>query len=524
MKLGTLVSFSLRRDRRKLALWLILIAVLPAGIAASFADLYPDRASRLPFAADIAANPGLRALTGPALDLTTLGGLTSWRGMGIACVFAGLMNILQVLRQTRAEEESGRLELLRSAPVARSDPLAAALVTALIANLALAVLIALGLIGAGLPAGGAFGFGLAVAVCGLTFAALAAVAAQLTEITRPATAIASAGLAAAYLLRAVGDSSGPSWLSWLSPIGWAQQSRPFGAERLWSLLLGLGLTGLLTRLAFWLAARRDFGSGLLAARPGPPRAHRLGSSFALAWRLQRGALETWAAGFAVLGVVVGALADSVDQLIRDSPQLGDVLEALGGGAQSATDSYLGTVLGVTGLMAGAYTVSALLRLSTEEAEGRAETLLATPVGRLPWAAGHLAITLAGAAALMLVAGLAAGLTDSLVSGQNEVPRILLAALSQTFAAWVFAGLALMLFGARPSAAPLAWAAIGLAAVLQLIGPALELPQPVLDLSPFTHLPALPGDALTVVPWGWLVGVTALLAGAGLITLDRRDLT
>jgi ABC-2 type transport system permease protein len=523
MRCRTLAGFSLRKDRLKISIWLIGTAVLPAGIAASFARLYPDRASRLPFAAGIAANAGLRALTGPAQDLTTLGGLTSWRGMGVTCVFAGLMGILQVLRQTRAEEESGRLELLRSAPVAAADPLGAALVTALIVNLALAVLIALGLIGAGLPAGGAFGFGLAVGACGMTFAALAAVAAQLTEITRPATAIASAALAGAYLLRAVGDSSGPSWLSWLSPIGWAQQSRPFGSERAWTPLLSLGLAGLLAWVAFRLAAHRDFGSGLLAARPGPPRAHRLSSSLALAWRLQRAALGAWAIGFAVLGVVVGALANSVGDLVEDSPQLADVLTALGG-EQSVVDSYLGTVFGVCGLMAGVYTVSALLRLSTEEAEGRAETLLATPVGRRPWAVGHLAIALAGAAALMLVAGMVTGMAYSLVSTEGELPRILLAALSQTFAAWVFAGLGLLLFGARPSATLLSWAAIGLAAVLQLLGPALDLPQIVLDVSPYTHLPTLPGDEFTIVPWLWLTGVTTLLAGGGLITLDRRDLT
>ncbi|GLY26770.1 hypothetical protein [Kineosporia sp. NBRC 101731] len=495
----SLTRFALRQDRVRLTVWLLAIACLPVAIASSFANLYPDQASRIPFAADVAANPGLRALTGPALDLTTLGGLTTWRGMGTTCAFTAIMSFLLVLRHTRAAEESGRLELLRAAPIGRSAPLGAALLTAFIAHLLLAVLIGLTLTAAGLPTGGSMLFGLAVASCGLVFAALAAVAAQITEITRPATAICAAALASAYLLRAVGDASGPQWLSWFSPLGLAQQLRPFGTVQWWTLLVSLSAACLFGLVAFLIAGRRDVGSGLLAAAPGPARARNLGSSFALAWRLQRGTLLGWAVGFAVTGAAVGALANSVSSLVDDSPQLADVLTALGG-KQSVVDSYLGAMFGICGLVAAAYAVSTLLRLNTEETEGRAETLLATPTGRLPWALGHLTIALAGALVLMLVAGLSTGLAYTLTSGQGDLPDLLLTALSQVFAAWVFAGLGLLLFGTRPSAAPLAWAALGAAAGIQLLGAALDLPQAVMDLSPFTHLPDRPATDLPVEPW------------------------
>ncbi|GAB6900097.1 ABC transporter permease [Kineosporia succinea] len=519
----TLTRFALRKDRVRLTVWILAISCLPVAVASSFAGLYPDVASRVPFAADIEANSGLRALTGPAVDLTTLGGLTSWRAMGTTGIFTAIMNILLVLRHTRADEESGRLELLRSAPVSRAAPLDAALLTALLANIVLGLLISVTLATSGLPVGGSLGFGAAVAGCGLVFAGVAAVTAQLTEITRPATGIASATLAAAYLLRAAGDSTGATWLSWLSPLGWAQRLRPFGEVRWWTLLASLGASAALVLLAHRLQSRRDFGSGIVAARPGPPRAQGLGSSFALAWRLQRGALLGWAAGFAVLGAAVGALANSVGSLVDDSPQLADVLTALGG-EQSVVDSYLGTVFGICGLVAGAYAVSALLRLGTEEGSGRAEMLLATPVGRLPWALGHLTVALAGPAALMVVAGIFTGATYGLVSGSwSAFGGSVLAAVSQVFAAWVFAGLGLLLFGVRPSAAAGAWALLGLAAALQMLGPVLDLPQAVLDLSPFAHLPTLPGGSVSVVPWGWLVLVTALLTGAGLAGLRRRDL-
>ena len=80
----------------------------------------------------------------------------------------------------------------------------------------------------------------AFALAGLSFAAVAAVAAQVTQGAGAARGLGIAVLGGAYLLRAVGDAGGrrsTSPLSWLSPIGWAQQLRPYADERWWVLPL-----------------------------------------------------------------------------------------------------------------------------------------------------------------------------------------------------------------------------------------------------------------------------------------------
>ena len=63
---------------------------------------------------------------------------------------------------------------------------------------------------------------------------MAAVAAQVSETARGARGLAIAVLGAVFLLRGVGDSagaSGPTWLTWLSPVGWAELARPFAGDR-----------------------------------------------------------------------------------------------------------------------------------------------------------------------------------------------------------------------------------------------------------------------------------------------------
>ncbi|GAA4326066.1 hypothetical protein GCM10023178_38580 [Actinomadura luteofluorescens] len=61
------------------------------------------------------------------------------------------------------------------------------------------------------------------------------------------------------------------------------------------------------------------------------------------------------------------------------------------------------------------------------------------------------------------------------------------------------------------------------AVVTLFGAGLDLNQWVLDVSPFTHVPKLPGHAFTAVPLLWLLAVAAVLSALGLLGLRRRDL-
>jgi ABC-2 type transport system permease protein len=172
-----------------------------------------------------------------------------------------------------------------------------------------------------------------------------------------------------------------------------------------------------------------------------------------------------------------------------------------------------------GMLAALYAVSAVLRLHSEETGGRAEPILANAVGRLRWATGHLTIAFGGAALIMLLSGL--GLT--LGYGADLGP-ILAATLVQLPAIWTLGALAVLLHGISPRLSPASWAAAGLALALGWIGPALNLPQAVLDISPFGHLPKLPGGDMA---WGPVIALTAIAAAliaVGLTGLRRRDLT
>ncbi|HEY0409510.1 MAG TPA: ABC transporter permease, partial [Candidatus Dormibacteraeota bacterium] len=482
---GALVRLALRRDRVMIPAWVLVLLSLVTSTASAFRSLYPTPESRLQFAGGILHSPTLVALYGPLYNPDSVGGLTAWRILAVAATLAALMSVLLVVRHSRAEEEAGRLELVGSAAVGRLAPLTAALLVAAGADLLLALLAAAGLAGLGLPAAGALALGLALGAAGLVFAAVAAVASQLSGTARGATGLAGAALGAAYLLRAVGDATTASWLSWLSPIGWAERVRPFAGDRLAVAGLAVAVSAALAAAAYALVARRDLGAGLLPVRPGPAQASPwLRSPLALAWRLQRGPLLGWAAGFAVMGAAAGSVARGVEDLVRGSAQLEDIIRRMGG-ERGLVDSYLATVMGLAGLIAGAYAVQATLRLRAEETGQRAEPLLAAPVSRIAWAWSHLVFAVAGSGVVLAAAGAAAGVSDGLRAGDvgGDLGRLLEGALVQLPAVWVVAGIATLLFGVAPRVATASWGALGAFLLLGQSGPGLGLSPWVIDLSP-----------------------------------------
>ena len=523
---GSLVWLILRRDRVVLPLWVVSLALLPVAIANTMHDLYPTGAERQSYIDIVTSTPTFLALYGHAFG-HGLGAITAWR-LGGTVLFVGLASLLTVIRHTRAEEEAGRRELLGATVVGKQAPLVAALLVAFGADLALGAIAAGSLVAYGLPAAGSVAFGLSWAVFGWAFAAVAAAVAQATEGARAARGVSIAVLGLSLVLRMAGDVgklNGPSWISWLTPFGWIQHIHLYGNQRWWIFVLFAGVVVLLVSCAVALCARRDLGSGLLPTRPG--RATAVGwlrGPLGLAWRLQRGSLLAWTLGFAALGAILGGIAQGGIEVIRDNPKLEIVLGRLGGSSGIA-DTYFTAIMGLLGLVAAGYAIGATLRLRGEESSGRVEPVLASPISRTRWAASHLAFGILGPAILLGAAGLAGGLVYGLSTSHigRDFPPVLAQAMVQLPAVWVLVGISAALFGLLPRlAASVGWAALAACVLLEEFGRPLQLSKRVLDLSPFAHVPKLPGDGVFATPLMWLALISAVLVAAGLLGLRRRD--
>ncbi|MFF1715346.1 ABC transporter permease [Streptomyces sp. NPDC058268] len=514
---GALLRLALRRDRVMMPVWVLVVGGLVLSMPGALEQTYGTAAERADAMRSMNANSSMRALYSPVFG-DSLGALSAWRIGVYAAILAAVMSLIIVVRHTREEEETGRQEMLSAAMVGRRAPLTAALLAAFVANAAVGLLIAGGMAGQG--SAGALALALGVAGTGMLFATMAAIVAQLTESARLAKGLTSGVLGAAYVLKAAGDAGsegGSSALTWVSPLGWTENLRAYAGERWWVLLLIAAAVVAQGAVAYRLAGRRDVGMSFLPTRPGPASG-RLASAGGLAWRLQRGSVLGWTLGFLASGVVFGGMAEGAADIVGDNENTRDIIERMGGQA-GLTDAFLATMVGMLGMVASLYVVASVLRLHGEETSQRAEPVLAGAVGRLRWAGGHLVIAFGGAVLLMLVGGFGLALGYG-----SDLGPILGACLVQVAAIWALGGLAVLLVGAFPRAAVAAWGVAGVCLAIGWIGPALDLPQAAMNLSPYGHLPKLPGSPMTWAPVAALLATAATLTTAGLAGLHRRDLT
>ena len=530
-----LVRLFLRRDRVRIVGWVLAIGSTVAATVPALEATYPDAASRQARAA-ILANPSAVMMTGPGFGLEhyTFGAMVANELSLALFVAVAIMSILLVVRNTRAEEESGRTEILRALPVGQFAPAAAALLHVALANLALTLAVVAGLVGTGMETASSLAMGLATALTGLVFGAVAAVTTQVTARARSASGMAVAVLAVTFVVRGIGDVLDPlgSWLSWLSPIAWAQQTRLspiawaqqtrlFVDLRWWPLVLSAALAVVLLLVAVSLAQRRDLGAGLRQERPGSSvAASALLSVPGLARRLLRGSFFGWAISLFVMGVAFGSLATSLQDMVEEVPEVG---QWIGAGRGDLTTAFGAAMLAFLALGVGGFAVGAVLRLRTEEETGRVEAMLTTGASRLGWAGAWFGVVAVQAVLLLLLAGLGLGLGVGAAAGESGIiGRITVAALAYTPAVLVLAGFALALLGWLPRAASLAWAVVAWAVFVGWIGALLDLPGVLAGLSPVRHTPAVPAESASAAPLLVMSLIALVTVVAGLVGFRRRD--
>lgn len=518
-----LLRLYLRTDRIILPLWVLLLSLpLSTVYIGSIEAVYPTAAGRAGFVASIMASPAQRAIYGNIYN-DSLGAAGIWKA-GMFHVLIAVAVILTMIRHTRADEETGRTELIDSTAIGRNASLTAALLLTGGASLLTGLIGFLGLLKTDVPVMGSLAFSCALAASGLVFTAVAAVAAQLSASARVARGVAFGVLGAAFTLRAVGDASG-SELSWASPLGWSLLVRPYAGDRFGVLALHLTLTIALVVLAYQLQSARDVGAGMFAERRGRPRATgMLSGPTGLAWRLTRGSVLVWTVGLGLYGLLVGSVVHGIGDELGGSASAHDIITRLGG-TGVLEEAFIAIAFNMLGMVAAAFAVSLALRPHQEETGQRAETLLAGAVSRTRWLAGYLAIALAGTTVAMLTSGLLASVTYGAAAGDigGKLALVLGSAAVQLPAVWLLVAVTTVLFGALPRFTPVAWGALVCFIAVYLLGSLANSPHWVLNLDPFSHIPRVGSGSFTATPLLWLLALDAALIIMGAFTFRRRDL-
>lgn len=520
----TLLKASLHQDRRNIVPWVMLISVLSASSVLVYAWVFPDPADRAALTMALSANPALSLVFGPVGDLSTADGFNAWRAGQLGAFFAGLMAILVVIRTSRAEEDSGRAELIASGVLGRPARLAVSVLIAVIASVALGIVCSTLTVAVGGEVAASVTLAASFTASGLVFAGVGAVSAQIGADARTSSSLAIGVLGLFYVMRGYFDVSGAdAWTAWVTPFGWLERTRAEGETNPWPLLLAVLASGVLVGTAFVLQSRRDFGQGLLAPRPGPARARLTANVWGLALALHRGPLVAWLATFAGLGAIFGTLVTAIGGLLADNPAMAVLLAAGGADAADFSFAFVVTVLQIVAVIAAVLGVQVVLRVYAEETDLHVELLLAGSLRRSTYLASNVAVALVATALAMLAAGTSLGLVASSRDDTITLGDVVAQAAATLPGVWVLVGLAVAAVGAFPGQRVIAWLGVVATFALTLLGPTFKLPEWALGLSPLHHVPNV---RAVPVEWGGVVAlclVAATLTAAGFVGFRRRDL-
>ncbi len=524
-----LSRLNLRTRRMYILAWCLPLWTLVAVFPPAYESYYPTLDSRQAMIEGLRNNTGTTAIYGRIADPGTIGQMTTWEIGAWVGLLGSVMTVLLITATHRRAEYSGLAELQRSTGIRPSVPATAALVTTAVAALTLGagstviLLLVKQFLVAELTTPGAFAFGATITLVVTGSALLAQVALLFIHDGAALTRTALLTVLASFILRVIADTREVAWLNWVSPLGWREIVSPYDADDWRAVALLAGVCVLVTVLLTAADRRRGFATGLLPGRrKASRRPRRIRGPLGLRWVLSRGVLLAWLLAVTVISAFLLSLSGTIADLVDTSEGTGQVFRDLLAG-DAAYEEFIAYICQVIGILLAAAGVQQITAYRAEEQSRTVDLQRSTGIRRwVPLGVTTLVALLSvGMMAAALLGGGAFGLMTQESTTDDDYSSLLYASLSQLGPAVLFTGLAALLVGLTPRWTQWAWAPLAAGGVISLMGAILQLPESVIEASPFSHT-QLPGDDTLWVPVALgLVGLT--LSILGLIGARQREI-
>lgn len=529
-KTGYLLRANLKQNRIKHLVWIVVLVGLFASVAAKFNVLFGTEA-------DI--NAIVETLKTPAM-VSLFGEFSATKPYTTANVFASemlvfmgmfmvFMNISLAISNTRAEEDSGLLEMVRSRTVGRLAPTYATVLEILLINGLMGGLYVAGLISANLAGATLQGdilMGVSLASIGILFGFVALLIAQLANNARSAYFVSYGLYGFFYLIRMMTDVTNPDF-TWLSPVGWIQKTAIYTRDEWLPVILTLGLGLICLIVAIKIAETRDIGSGILSTRNGKAQAGKLLSSpLGLVLSVERNSLIGWLLGGFVLGAAYGSVFSTIGDIIGSNPTYRKILGVtqINAANRELILNYL-NMLGMFFVAIAAISgILIIFRLKSDEKKGYLEILHSKSISKT-----RLALSYFGIGTVVSIAVFTATLGGAFYVGNRTLDQPVAtkyfwdALLGFLPATLFFVGIGIFLTGVLPKLTNLLWGYLVASVLVKMFGPLLDLSEATANISPLGWVGKVPTEQvdtrLAIILIVAFLGLTIF----GIAGYNKRDL-
>ena len=518
----------LKRDWKKIIIWILGIGLFSAGFIPAFKEL--AKGDGLAGMYETMLNPAMISMVGPtpidsAADYT-LGAMYAHEMLLFCGLVSMIVSLLHVVGHTRKEEDLGLTELVRSFQIGRQANSLATMAETVLINVLLAVVISIVMMSFNadtITVEGSFLFGASVGAAGIIGAVLGLLFAQLMPNASGATGISLGLVGLLYMGRAGTDASNAD-LSMINPMGWTYLTYPFTENNWMPLIFALIFSVIVIMIAFVLEGNRDMGAGYLPEKEGRAYAKRsLLSVQGLFVRLNRGAIIGWSIGFLVMGAAYGSIYGDMQTFLQSN----EIMQQMFTQAEvSLEESFTSTIIMVMVVLVSILPIVIINKLFAEENRSHLSQIFSTKVSRtaLYWTTVGLAIFAGVLGTLLSVAGLGGtalsfmesdtpmGMKDFFVSGFNLWPSVLF-----------FTGLSALIIGWVPAAGKLVYIYLAYSFILNYFGGIVDFPDWFLKTAIQSWMPEMPVESFDLTVFITITAISVALMVLGYIGYKRRDM-
>lgn len=490
--LGRALRLLTLRLRLPALAWLVPLLLLTAAVPPSYADVYPDEASRRAVLNLADTSPGMVIFLGKLAHPGTLGQLFAWETGAYLMWCAALATILMTASATRRDEEAGLAELMRGAGAGRLVPFAAPAlwIGGFLAILSLGVGVILtteAFVVEELSVAGAWVFAALLLALSLAFEAITLVFAQLARSAGTARGLGLAAFALFFAFRVLADQGGPAHLRWASPFAWRDLVDPYGGDHLLPIGFGSACALLIGAGAALLYERREMYEAYLPDSSSSTRRWRLAGPLDLLARLGRAHAGWWLIALVCLAALFSGMGDSISRLLEESPESAAYVETIGG-AGDLVAIYVLLIADFNVLLAIVAVVGRAVAMAGAEGAGLAEIVLVQGVSRTRDYFSRVADSLLVAVLFLAAMALTSALvTATQFTAGSAVRRAWVYTASQGFGMLAALGIAFALLGLVPRFASAAWAPVAWSGFAVFLGGLAGLPEWMADLSVLGHV-------------------------------------
>jgi ABC-2 type transport system permease protein len=445
-----------------------------------------------------------------------------------------LWSIMALSGTLAGEARRGSLDLVATTPFGKRrialEKLAAHLTVLVLALAIFAVVTTLSsmvfgdaALGDTIPLQSSIGFALWVGFLAIFFGGIAF---ALAPLLGRAGSAGVAGIAMAFLWVASGMEIGGPLVA-LSPFAWTADHVGLVGQFNWPALALVGIVGVVfLAIGVELFVRRDLGVTAGLSMPGLP-ASILGvrgpTSRAFGDQLPRA--TAWGIGLGLAGALLASLVGPMADQIRTSPDLMSVFSTIFPDFDlGSAGGFLQLYVAILYIVAGFAAATFVSKWASDETDGRLELVLTSPASRARWAlsGGVAALAAIVVTSILFAAGIGLGAVSSDVSAGEAMLGS--AALGVYAAAIVGIGFAVGGLWRTSLAAEVAALFVVATFLVDLLAPALDLPDWVHQLALTAHLGQPMAGSWDLVGVGacLVIAVGGVLLGAW--GMRRRDVT